>query len=367
MHYGETPHDIVRKFIDFKDRSEVLSHRLLDEIFDHPKSTKEEKELLLHFSVFRNKVEKAAFDYLSDDPNKTAVLHKLIDKQMITHHEGLYGSHPLVREFCYHRLEGKQGLHIKAAAYLKKQEKERLDPLLRKRFLSPYMANYCKNGGNDFRKGRFIRSGYTNALEKMMDSRKRAQKPFYLYYGDIAQIRGEWNDALKYFERSYTFPGVGEKTSAMAYIKYGEMLYRKGEVKESLKYFEGGCEICKKIDYRKGIARSINNIGLVLEKKDNLSNALEKHQESLKIREEIDDKPGMSISLHNIGLVLYTKGDLEGALKKHHESLKIQEEIGDKSMMAISLNNIGLVLRAKGDLDGTLKKSSRRVWKLMKR
>ena len=49
----------------------------------------------------------------------------------------------------------------------------------------------------------------------------------------------------------------------MAYIKYGEMLYRKGEVKESLKYFEGGCARCKKIDYQIGIARSINNIGLV--------------------------------------------------------------------------------------------------------
>ena len=33
IHYGEAPHEIVRKFIDFKDRSEELSHRLLDEIF----------------------------------------------------------------------------------------------------------------------------------------------------------------------------------------------------------------------------------------------------------------------------------------------------------------------------------------------
>ena len=50
------------------------------------------------------------------------------------------------------------------------------------------------------------------------------------------------------------------------------MLYRKGEVKESLKYFEEGCEICKRIKYQKGIARSIYNIGLVLNAKGNSSN-----------------------------------------------------------------------------------------------
>ncbi len=372
IHYGETPHEIVRKFIDFKDKSEELSHRLLDEIFNHPKSTKEERELLLNFSIFRAKVEKTAFDYISDDPDKINILHKLMDKQMINHYGDLYGSHPLVREFCYHRLEDQKGLHMKASTYLKTRRKEKLDPLLEEEIfyhllnsdlLQEWVEMISEKGEE------FILSGYTNSLKEMMNKAREKgleQAIFYLYYGDIAQIRGEWNDALKYFERSYTFPGVDEETSAMAYIKYGEMLYRKGEVKESLKYFEGGCEICKKIDYPKGLARSINNIGLVLEKKGNLSNALEKHRESLKIREEIDDKSGMSISLHNIGLVLYTKGDLEGALKKHHESLKIREEIGNKSGIAMSLSSIGIVLYSKGDLDVALK-SSRRVWKLMKR
>ena len=362
IHYGETPHEIVRKFIDFKDKSEELSHRLLDEIFNHPKSTKEERELLLNFSIFRAKVEKAAFDYISDDPNKINILHKLMDKQMINHYGYLYGSHPLVREFCYHRLEDKKVLHIKASTYLKTRRKEKLYPfleeeifyhLLNSDLLQEWVEMISEKGEE------FIASGYANSLKEMMDKVREKgieQAIFYLYYGDIAQIKGEWNDAMKYFERSYTFPVVDEKTSAMAYIKYGEMLYRKGEVKESLKYFEGGCEICKKKDYPKGLARSINNIGLVLEKKGNLSNALEKHQESLKIREEIDDKSGMSISLNNIGLVLSTKGDLDGALKKHHESLKIREEIGDKSGIAMSLNNIGTVLDEKGDLDDALRK-----------
>ena len=363
IHYGETPHEIVRKFIEFKDRSEELSHRLLDEIFNHPKSTKEERELLLNFSIFRTKVEKTAFDYISDDPNKMNILHKLMDKQMINHYGDLYGSHPLVRVFCYHRLEDKKGLHMKASAYLKTRRKEKLDPLLEEDIFYHLLNSDLLNEWVEMisEKGeKFILSGYTNSLKEMMDKAGEKgieQAIFYLYYGDIAQIKGEWNNALKYFERSYSFPGFDEKISSMAYIKYGEMLYRKGEVKESLKYFEGGCERCKKIYYQMGIARSINNIGLVLEKiEGNLSKALEKHQESLKIREEIGDKSGIAISLNNIGTVLDEKGDLDGALRKHQESLKIREEIGDKSGIAMSLNNIGAVLEKKDDLDGALEK-----------
>ena len=362
IHYGETPHEIVRKFIDFKDKSEELSHRLLDEIFNHPKSTKEERELLLNFSIFRAKVDKAVFDYISYDPNKMNILHKLMDKQMITRYGDLYGSHPLVREFCYHRLEDKKGLHMKACKYLKTMRKEKLDPsleeeifyhLLNSDLLQEWVEMISEKGE------KFIASGYTNSLKEMMDKAREKgieQAIFYLYYGDIAQIRGEWNDALRYFERSYTFTGVDEKTSAMAYIKYGEMLFRKGEVKESLKYFEEGCERCKKINYKRGIARSTNNIGLVLEKKGNLNDALDKLNESLKIREEIDDKSGIAASLNNIGSVLDEKGDLDGALKKYHKCLEIVEEIGDKPVIAISLNNIGEVLRTKGDSGGALKK-----------
>lgn len=252
IHYGEAPHEIVRKFIDFKDKSEELSRRLLDEIFKHPKSTKEERELLLNFSIFRAKVDKAAFDYILDYPNKMNILHKLMDKQMIIRYGDLYGSHPLVREFCYHRLEDKKGLHMKASAYLKTRRKEKLDPLLEEEIfyhllnsdlLKEWVEMISEKGE------KFIASGYTNSLKEMMDKAREKgieQAIFYVYYGDIAQIKGEWNNALKYFERAYTFPGVDEKTSAMAYIKYGEMLYRKGEVKESLKYFEEGCERCKK-------------------------------------------------------------------------------------------------------------------------
>ena len=347
LHYGETPNNILEKFILYKDKGEELSHRLLDEIFKHPKSTKEEKEFLVNFSIFRTKVDQNAFDYISDAPDRVTILHKLIDKQMIIRHGNLYGSHPLVREFCYHRLENKKGLHLKAYEYLKPKMREKLEPLLEEEIFYHLLkgerfqelADMIAEKGEDF-----ILLGHTNSLKAMMDKaveKEIERAVFYLYYGDIAQIKGEWKDAINYFRKTSLRPDVDEKTRAMAHIKYGEMLYRKGEIKESLKSFEGGYDISKKIEDQKGEARSINNIGNVLDTQGDLKGALEKYKESLKIREEIGDKSGIATSLSNIGGILDKQGDPKGALEKYKESLKIEEEIGDKSGIATSLHNIG--------------------------
>ena len=118
LSYGESSHGILQKLADPQRGNQELSGRLLNEVFDHPKSTEEERSLLLHFSVFRNEVERDAFPYLLGDEDSDATLHRLIDKKMIVTASGLYGTHPLIREFCYPRLLNKTETHRKAASYL---------------------------------------------------------------------------------------------------------------------------------------------------------------------------------------------------------------------------------------------------------
>ena len=360
LHYGETSREIIDKLVHSKDINEELSHRLLDEIFNHPKSTEQEKEFLLNFSVFRNKVFSKAFEHISDDQDRMAILHKLIDKHMIMRYENLYGAHPLVREFCYHRLENKKGLHLKAYEYLKAMRQERLDIILEEEIFYHLLngeqlqelSSLISEKGEDF-----ILLGHTNFLKEMMNAivKKGIELAvFYLYYGDIAQIKGEWDDAMKYFEKSFSFPDVDEKTNAMAYIKYGEMLFRKGSVKESLEYFEKSVDICRKINFEKGEARSLNDIGLVSDKRGDLDSAMSKFKESLKIKEVIGDKEGIAGSLNNIGEVLKKKGDSDGAMSKYKESLKIYEEIGDKQGITTALHNIGTLYSRNKDFHRAL-------------
>jgi len=283
LSFGETPENIIPIIVHLKDKSEQLSHRLLDEIFNHPKSTDQEKQFLLTFSIFRGKVKRDAIKFIFENDTISATLYKLIDKLMITQKEGQYETHPLVREFCYDRLENKTELHRKAAEYFKTERATNLDPILEERIFYHLTngegweeaADLISENGEEF-----ILLGHTNSLSEMMDGIllsgfKKAE--FYLYYGDIAQIKGDWNVASNYFEKAFSFPNVNDNVSAEAFTKYGEVLFRKGEIQESLGYFEDAYEISRKNNYLQVQARSLNDIGLVFKIFGDLNHAQKKN------------------------------------------------------------------------------------------
>jgi len=360
--YGESPEDIVKKIVQAEDKSADLSHRLLDEIFNHPKSTEQEKNLMLRFSVFRGEVHKRSVSYLLNGESADATLRKLIDKKMIAFTHDRLSTHPLVREFCYKRLENKRDAHLKAAEYFKTNRIDKFVPVLEEEIAHHLLKGEYFEELADLvsEKGEgFILAGNTNSLKDIITAliaREIVRPIFYVYYGDIATIRGDWNDASIFYEKAFSLKGLDKAVMAEAYIKYGEMLYRKGNVKESLKYFEDAVEICKKNSWKKEEARGLNDIGLVHRVFGDLSLAEGKLNEALAIRKEISDKQGIAISLGNIGMVLRAKGDLKGALDKYNESLLINTDIGAKQGIATSLGNIGTVLKAKGDLKGALDK-----------
>jgi len=402
LSYGESSGDIIKTIVRAEDKSRELSDRLLDEIFNHPKSTEQEKLFLSRFSIFRADIDKEGLSSLFDEGDVNPILYKLIDKKMISVEHGSYRTHPLIREFCYQRLSSKEAVHEKAASYFETKRTDRFSP-----FLEEEIFYHLFNSGNRDRTARFIsgngekfiHSGNTNSLSEMIKKMLAwgLDRPeYHVFLGDIDTLRGEWNRASRHFEDAFSFQKADDKITAEAYIKFGEILYRKGEVREALKYFQDAHDRCKKYGYKKeharsandiglvfhtfgdmqeakrwlgeglgirkdigdreGIATSFNNIGLVFQGQGDLPDALGQHQESLKIQEEIGNKAGIARSFNQIGLVFIHQGDLSGALGQYQESLKINEEIGDRVGIASSLNNIGSVLHKQGDLSGALNK-----------
>ena len=402
LSYGESPKNIIQRIVRAEDKSRELSDRLLDDVFNHPKSTEEEKEFLLRFSLFRTEIDREGMSSLFDGEAVSSTLYKLIDKKMVSVANGLYRTHPLIREFCYQRLSDKDAAHEKAALYFETRRTDRFDPFLEEEIF--YHIFNSKNRGRtaDFISetgSKFILLGHTNSLIEMINKAQAwglDRSAYQVFLGDIATSRGEWDGASKHFEEAFSSKDVDDRITAEAYIKFGEILYRKGEVRGALKYFEDAHARCKRYGFKKeegrsandiglvfktfgdwqeaeqwlrdgqdvrkaigdkeGIAISLNNIGSVFHDQGNLPGALQKHKESLKIREEIGDKSGIAGSLNNIGSVLQVQGNLPGALQKYKESLKIFEEIREKPGIATSLNNIGSVLDAQGNLPGALQK-----------
>lgn len=100
-------------------------------------------------------------------------------------------------------------------------------------------------------------------------------------------------------------------------------------------------ELAEKLNYQKGIAQSLNNIGIIYKYLGKGKEALESHYQALKIRKDLGDKKDISSSYNNIGNAYDLLGDKKQAIEFHIKAFKLREELNDSSAMARSLSNIG--------------------------
>ena len=127
--------------------------------------------------------------------------------------------------------------------------------------------------------------------------------------------------------------------------------YKKINPDFGLIYGKEGLTLAEKLDFKKGIASSYNNIGLIYANQGKYDLALENYFKSLKIRQEIGNQYGIASSYNNIGLIYANQGKYDLALENYFKSLKIMQEIGNQYGIASSYNNIGIIYEEQGKYD----------------
>jgi adenylate cyclase len=105
-------------------------------------------------------------------------------------------------------------------------------------------------------------------------------------------------------------------------------------------------DIADKIDFQKGKALALKNIGLGYFYQTNLVEALNYWTESLKIFEKINDQTGVANLLNNIAAVYSSNDDNERALEFSLRSLQIAEKLGDKLRILSALSSVAGVYYA---------------------
>jgi len=124
--------------------------------------------------------------------------------------------------------------------------------------------------------------------------------------------------------------------------------------KDILKYAEEGLRLSEKLNFKKGIAGCLNNIGYANHAVGNNTEALENWNKSLKIFEEINDIAATAPVLNNIGFIYERQGLTEKSLDCYLKALKIREKINDKVEIANSLNNLALLYNTHGESEKSL-------------
>jgi serine phosphatase RsbU (regulator of sigma subunit)/Tfp pilus assembly protein PilF len=127
-----------------------------------------------------------------------------------------------------------------------------------------------------------------------------------------------------------------------------------GHYDTALHYANSALALGKQLNFKREIAQSSNNIGLIYFRQGNYSKALENHFYALKIREAIANKRGIAGSYNNIGMVYQQQGNNQKSLDYFLRALKINEEVGNQKWSLINLGNIGVIYGSQGNFPKSL-------------
>ena len=124
-------------------------------------------------------------------------------------------------------------------------------------------------------------------------------------------------------------------------------LYINTQPDKAIEFANQAKELAHEIDFKKGEALALKNIGLVYYYQGKFVQILEYWNQSLKILQAINDDLGQANLQGNIGAVFFIQGDEVMALQHHLESLKFAEKSGNQLRIFGALNNIAAIYSEK--------------------
>ncbi|MEX0966882.1 MAG: adenylate/guanylate cyclase domain-containing protein [Bacteroidia bacterium] len=137
-----------------------------------------------------------------------------------------------------------------------------------------------------------------------------------------------------------------DSTKVEALLSLSKYYFNSDPLK-TVKYGEEALKLSEEMNYKKGAAVALKNIGIGHYIQGDLENALLRWESSREVFEEIGDKPGVANILSNQGAVYFDQGSYEKAMQLYLQALKVAEETGDKLRIATLCINIGAIFSEK--------------------
>jgi tetratricopeptide (TPR) repeat protein len=132
------------------------------------------------------------------------------------------------------------------------------------------------------------------------------------------------------------------KGEAYALKNIGTIYTKSADYSEAMEYQEKAMKIFEQLHDKTGIGRCLNSIGFMYLRLYDYPKALEYFEKAVKKAEETGDKYGMSRSLDNLGIVYRALSNYPKAIESNEKSLRFSQEIGDKSIINSNLNELGI-------------------------
>lgn len=284
----------------------------------------------------------------------------LVEKSLLQRSANVYDLHEMLRDFFYSRLTTprKREYHELVARYY--EEEGVGTALIEAMHHNLRSSNHEKAGKLAVENGSaIIRAGYLEefisvlAEFKLEEVQKEQHAKLLIFKGDIANLLGKWDDALKYYQLALELSSELKNDAylAEAYRGIAKIYFPRAEYDRALENLHLALNISEQINDIHGIADVHYNIGSVCLRRGELNEAMKAFKLGLDFCHKIGDEALMAKTSSAMGVVYWSMGEYDKCIELMRKALEETKRIDDKHELARIYNNLGTAHDRRGELD----------------
>ncbi|MCA1564762.1 MAG: tetratricopeptide repeat protein [Acidobacteria bacterium] len=145
---------------------------------------------------------------------------------------------------------------------------------------------------------------------------------------EAAELLDRWGFG-QYLEGQHRrlFDKLDAKGTAAILHNFGNLIQARGDYEQALDYYDRSLKIKEELGDRSGIAVSLHQIGIIHNDRGDYEKALEYYERSLKMAEELGNRSGIAISLGQIGKLFVDIGSYAEAFQRLLPALSMFVEL----------------------------------------
>jgi tetratricopeptide (TPR) repeat protein len=144
-------------------------------------------------------------------------------------------------------------------------------------------------------------------------------------------------------------PTAAPAARAKGYTGLGAMEWLRGDYEEAVFRHGQALALYRETDDTRGIALSLDNIGIAFVYQEEFEKAVSFLEESLALARGLGDRILLTAILNGLAEVARYQGDYARAQALNEETLAVATEIQHHQQIALSLNNLGLIETQRGN------------------
>src|SRR5437867_147856 len=156
-------------------------------------------------------------------------------------------------------------------------------------------------------------------------------------------VRGYWAEALTFLLRvispEVVLPLAAERSRV--FNSCGNFACQLGRYEAASQHYEQSLAIRRGLGDERGVAATLNNLGLVQRRQGNNEQARPLFQEALALFRKLGDDRAAATGLHNLASTQSAEGRYQEADQNAREAMQIFQTIGDHLGLAASLSELG--------------------------